>query len=104
MSQISNKLPKKSYFWLLLLAAIIIHQIPIISVPFKWLESYFHEISHGLAAVATGGRIVRIELLPTVPACALPLAECVLWSHLWATQVQRYGACCYTPWAVVAKK
>lgn len=62
MSQISNKLPKKSYFWLLLLAAIIIHQIPIISVPFKWLESYFHEISHGLAAIVTGGRIVRIEL------------------------------------------
>ncbi|GAA5140100.1 M50 family metallopeptidase [Thalassotalea piscium] len=37
-------------------------QIPIISIPFKWLESYFHEVSHGIAALATGGEIVRIQL------------------------------------------
>ena len=58
-----NKLVKPQYsFLLLIIAALIILQIPIISIPFKWLESYFHEISHGLAALATGGQIVKIEL------------------------------------------
>lgn len=51
-------------FWLLFIFAIIVLQIPIISIPFKWLESYFHEISHGLTAVFTGGSIVRIQLFP----------------------------------------
>lgn len=51
-------------FWLFIIAAIIFIQIPIISVPFKWLESYFHEISHGLAALITGGSVVQIELFP----------------------------------------
>lgn len=55
---------QKYQFWFLLIAAIIILQIPIISIPFKWLESYFHEISHGLAAVLTGGSIVKIQLFP----------------------------------------
>lgn len=51
-------------FWLLLLAAFFIHQIPFISIPFKWLESYFHEISHGLAALVSGGTILQIQLFP----------------------------------------
>ena len=54
----------KYRFWLLLLAAIVIHQLPFVSIPFKWLESYFHEISHGLAALLTGGEIVQIQLFP----------------------------------------
>lgn len=55
---------EKYQFWLLFLFAIIIIQIPVISIPFKWLESYFHEISHGLAAIFTGGSIVQIQLFP----------------------------------------
>ena len=55
---------QKHRFWLLLIAAVIIHQLPLISIPFKWLESYFHEISHGLAAILTGGGIVQIQLFP----------------------------------------
>ncbi len=55
---------QKYRFWLFLLAAFALHQVPFISVPFKWLESYFHEISHGLAALLTGGKIVQIELFP----------------------------------------
>ncbi|NMP31335.1 M50 family metallopeptidase [Thalassotalea sp. M1531] len=51
-------------FWFLLLAAALLRSIPIISLPFNWLESYFHEISHGLAALITGGSIVKIELFP----------------------------------------
>lgn len=38
--------------------------MPLISVPFNWLESYFHELSHGLAALVTGGRVVQIQLFP----------------------------------------
>jgi hypothetical protein len=53
---------KKYQFYFLLLAAVIIRQIPIISLPFNWLESYFHEISHGIAALFTGGNIIRIQL------------------------------------------
>ncbi len=54
----------KYQFWFLFAFALIILQIPIVSIPFKWLESYFHEISHGLAAVFTGGSIVQIQLFP----------------------------------------
>ena len=52
----------KYQFWLLLVLAIIIRQLPLVSIPFNWLESYFHEISHGIAALITGGQIVKIEL------------------------------------------
>jgi hypothetical protein len=54
----------KYQFWLMLLSAIIVLQLPFISIPFKWLESYFHEISHGLTALLTGGTIVQIQLFP----------------------------------------
>ena len=54
----------KYRFWLVLVIAAGIIQLPIISIPFKWLESYFHEISHGIAALVTGGSIIKIELFP----------------------------------------
>jgi hypothetical protein len=54
----------KYKFWLKLFTVIIILQLPFISIPFKWLESYFHEISHGLTALLTGGSIVQIQLFP----------------------------------------
>ena len=53
---------QKYQLYFLLLAAIIIRQIPIVSIPLNWLESYFHEISHGIAALITGGDIIRIQL------------------------------------------
>ncbi|WP_394176166.1 M50 family metallopeptidase [Thalassotalea litorea] len=49
-------------FWLLVVIALLLSQIPILSIPFQWLESFFHEISHGLAALLSGGRIIRIQL------------------------------------------
>ncbi len=51
-------------FWLLLISAAVIREIPLISLPFNWLESYFHELSHGLAALATGGSVLSIQLFP----------------------------------------
>ena len=55
---------QKYEFWVLFLLALIILQLPFISIPFKWLESYFHEISHGLTALITGGSIIQIQLFP----------------------------------------
>lgn len=55
---------QKYQLYFLLVAAIIIRQIPFASIPLNWLETYFHEISHGLAAVLTGGSIVNIQLFP----------------------------------------
>ncbi|MFD2166412.1 M50 family metallopeptidase [Thalassotalea euphylliae] len=53
----------KHQFWLVLLAAAIIREVPFLSLPFNWFESFFHEISHGFAAILTGGKIIRIELM-----------------------------------------
>jgi len=53
---------QKYQFWMFLLIAIVLRQIPIVSIPFNWLESYFHEISHGIAALISGGSIIRIQL------------------------------------------
>ena len=56
----------RHYFqpFLFLFCALILKATPIISIPFKWLESFFHELSHGLAAIATGGKIIQIQLFP----------------------------------------
>lgn len=59
-----SRFVQKYRFWLFLLAGAIIRQLPLVSIPFKWLESYFHEISHGIAAIVSGGSIVKIQLFP----------------------------------------
>jgi hypothetical protein len=53
---------QKYQLWFFIVIAAIIRKIPFVSTPFNWLESYFHEISHGIAALATGGHIVNIQL------------------------------------------
>lgn len=64
----SNSRHKSSVFWqkyhffILLCAAILFKQLPLLYIPFNWLESYFHEISHGIAAILTGGNVLRIQL------------------------------------------
>ncbi|MGN7438603.1 MAG: M50 family metallopeptidase [Alcanivorax sp.] len=42
--------------------AFALSYIPVIHWPMQWMETFFHEISHGLASILTGGRIVSIEL------------------------------------------
>jgi len=42
--------------------AFVFSYIPFITWPFDWIETFFHEISHGFAAILTGGSINRIEL------------------------------------------
>lgn len=56
--------PSRGRFLLELIIALLITRLPVISVPFKWLESYFHELSHGLATLLTGGMVSHIELFP----------------------------------------
>ncbi|MCK5664754.1 MAG: M50 family metallopeptidase [Thiotrichaceae bacterium] len=47
---------------LFIVAAFIIDYIPLVNLPFLWSETFFHEISHGLAALLTGGLIHNISL------------------------------------------
>lgn len=44
------------------LAAFAVSRVPLLHVPFEWFETYFHEISHGVAALLTGGEVRRLEL------------------------------------------
>ena len=46
----------------LILAACMLMNIPFLHIPFSWMQTFFHEISHGLTAVITGGKIVHITL------------------------------------------
>lgn len=61
-SQETSSFWQKYHFFILLFIAIFLKQLPLITIPFNWLESYFHEISHGLAALLTGGNVLRIQL------------------------------------------
>ncbi|WP_028767146.1 M50 family metallopeptidase [Shewanella fidelis] len=56
--------PSRTRFLIELFLAFIVTRIPFISVPFKWLESYFHELSHALATVFSGGVVSHIALFP----------------------------------------
>ncbi|QYJ84696.1 M50 family metallopeptidase [Shewanella mesophila] len=60
----SATIPSRGQFFIELLSAIILTRIPYLSVPFKWLESYFHELSHGLATLLSGGVVSHIQLFP----------------------------------------
>ena len=60
----SSGTPSRGRFFLELLLAFLVTKLPFVSVPFKWLESYFHELSHGLATLFTGGLVSHIQLFP----------------------------------------
>ncbi|MDQ7004696.1 MAG: M50 family metallopeptidase [Ghiorsea sp.] len=49
-------------FVILLLSAFILSYIPLLNIPFTWFMTFFHEISHGLSAVLTGGSIEKIVI------------------------------------------
>jgi len=56
--------PSRGRFFFEIMLAFMMTRLPFISVPFKWLESYFHELSHGLASLLTGGSVSHIQLFP----------------------------------------
>lgn len=53
-----GKLPFMAAFFL----ALLLSYIPLARAPFMWMQTFFHEISHGLAALLTGGKPLSIEL------------------------------------------
>ncbi len=42
--------------------AFIISYVPMINIPFNWLETVFHELSHALITVLTGGQVISFKL------------------------------------------
>lgn len=55
-------LTSRQRLYLFIVAAFIVDYFPLINLPFLWSETFFHEISHGLAALLTGGMIQNISL------------------------------------------
>lgn len=52
----------KSNLIILMAAAVLLGQIPYLGNILSWQMTFFHEISHGLAAILTGGSVLKIEL------------------------------------------
>lgn len=48
--------------WALLALSLVISYLPVVNWPFSWVQTFFHEISHGFAALLSGGDIVKFEL------------------------------------------
>ncbi|GGY90842.1 MULTISPECIES: M50 family metallopeptidase [Shewanella] len=57
-------IPGKAQFFVELILALVLSRLPYVSLPFHWLESYFHELSHAIAAVISGGVVSQIRLFP----------------------------------------
>ncbi|MDL2226877.1 M50 family metallopeptidase [Deltaproteobacteria bacterium OttesenSCG-928-M10] len=57
-----RRLYAKSNLLILAAAALLLGQIPYLGNVLSWQTSFFHEISHGLAALLTGGRILGLEI------------------------------------------
>lgn len=51
-----------SEFFILLLTAGVLSFIPIVKTPLTIIETFFHEFSHGLAALITFGKIKNIKI------------------------------------------
>ncbi|MFQ6371049.1 M50 family metallopeptidase [Shewanella sp. YIC-542] len=56
--------PGRLQFWVELLLALVLSRLPYVSLPFQWLESYFHELSHAIATLLSGGVVSHIRLFP----------------------------------------
>lgn len=49
-------------FLIILIIAFLFSYVPVISAPFTWVMTFFHEISHGIGALITGGSVIKIKL------------------------------------------
>jgi hypothetical protein len=49
-------------FLIYCLIALVVTYIPLIGIGFKWLETIFHELSHALMTVLTGGTVIKFKL------------------------------------------
>jgi len=56
------QLSHRFVLFIMVMGAVMLSWMPVLHWPFKWLQTYYHEISHGLAAFASGGEVTRIVL------------------------------------------
>ena len=70
-------------FTSLLVLAVIVSHVPLLRCPFKWMETFFHELSHGLAALMTLGRIHRIQLKWNGAGVCTTSGGSRIWILLW---------------------
>ncbi len=49
-------------FFAIIGSVFIVSYIPIINIPFTWIMTFFHEISHAIATLLTAGSIIKIKL------------------------------------------
>jgi hypothetical protein len=56
------KISARQRLIIFIIAAFIIDYLPFVKLPFLWSQTFFHEISHGLSAIITGGQIQQIHL------------------------------------------
>jgi len=61
-SMLNNDSTSPLMFIILVVSAFLLSYIPIVNWPFSWMMTFFHEISHGIAALVTGGSIESIKL------------------------------------------
>ncbi len=52
-------------FIILLIVAILLAKVPIINLPLVWFQTFFHELSHMLVALLTGGEVFSLKLFWT---------------------------------------
>lgn len=49
-------------FLFLIFVALGVSETPYVHWPFTWTQTFFHEVSHGLVALLTGGKVHSIEI------------------------------------------
>ncbi|NJP04438.1 MAG: M50 family metallopeptidase [Chloroflexaceae bacterium] len=57
----------------LVLLSLVLAHVPLLSMlfyPFELFNTFIHELSHGIAAILTGGRFVRFEVRPNLSGTA----------------------------------
>jgi hypothetical protein len=59
-----ENLVSNNYFYVPLLIGLsfLVDAIPYVNRPFKWIETFFHELSHGLMCIFTLGSMHRIQI------------------------------------------
>ena len=66
-------LPKRlpaTQFWGLCFIVYMVLQVPLVSLPIRFLSTWAHELGHGLGAVFTGGKFVELTVFPNFSGLA----------------------------------
>ena len=57
-------------FWGLCFIVYMVLQVPLVSIPIRFLSTWAHELGHGLGAVFTGGKFVELTVFPNFSGLA----------------------------------